>query len=85
MEKTFDNFWVHYNPTEIVNNTNIVYPVYVECNLENGEIIYPVNEVTIASNLNDMFKMIIPLNDLDFKTSINSPSLFIEQMTIAGK
>jgi len=39
MEKTFDNFWVHYNPTEIVNNTNIVYPVYIECNLENGEII----------------------------------------------
>lgn len=53
--------------------------------IENGEITYPVNEVTIASNLNDMFKMILPLNDLDFKTSINSPSLFIEQMTIAGK
>ena len=53
--------------------------------IENGEITYPVNEVTIASNLNDMFKMTLPLNDLDFKTSINSPSLFIEQMTIAGK
>jgi len=53
--------------------------------IENGEITYPVNEVTIASNLNDMFKMSLPLNDLDFKTSINSPSLFIEQMTIAGK
>ena len=53
--------------------------------IENGEIIYPVNEVTIASNLNEMFKMMLPLNDLDFKTSVNSPSLFIEEMTIAGK
>ena len=53
--------------------------------IENGEIIYPVNEVTIASNLNEMFKMTLPLNDLDLKTSVNSPSLFIEQMTIAGK
>ena len=53
--------------------------------IENGEITYPINEVTIASNLNDMFKMTLPLNDLDFKTSINSPSLFVEQMTIAGK
>ena len=53
--------------------------------IENGKITYPVNEVTIASNLNEMFKMILPLNDLDFKTSVNSPSLFIEEMTIAGK
>jgi len=53
--------------------------------IENGEISYPVNEVTIASNLNEMFKMILPLNDLDFKTSVNSPSLFMEEMTIAGK
>ncbi len=53
--------------------------------IENGEITYPVNEVTIASNLTDIFKTLTPLNDLDFKTSVNSPSLFIEQMTIAGK
>lgn len=53
--------------------------------IENGEITYPVNEVTIASNLTDIFKMLTPLNDLDFKTSVNSPSLFIEQMTVAGK
>lgn len=53
--------------------------------IENGEITYPVNEVTIASNLTDIFKTLTPLNDLDFKTSVNSPSLFIEQMTVAGK
>ena len=53
--------------------------------IENGEIAYPVNEITIASNLGDIFKMVKPLNDLKFTTSINSPSLFIEQMTVAGK
>ena len=53
--------------------------------IENGEFAYPVNEVTIANNLIDMFKNIIPLNDLEFKTSTNSPSLLIESMTVAGK
>lgn len=53
--------------------------------IENGEISYPVNEVTIAGDLNEMFKMILPMNDFDFRTAVNSPSLFIEQMTIAGK
>ena len=42
--------------------------------IENGEFAYPVNEVTIANNLIDMFKNIIPLNDLEFKTSTNSPN-----------
>ena len=53
--------------------------------IENGEFAYPVNEVTIASNLLDMFKNIIPLNDLQFKTSTNSPSLLVESMTVACK
>ena len=53
--------------------------------IENGEFSYPVNEVTLAGNMLDMFKNIIPLNDLKFKTSTNSPSLFIETMTVAGK
>jgi PmbA protein len=53
--------------------------------IENGELSYSVNEVTIASNLIDMFKNLIPMNDLEFKTSTNSPSLMIDTMTIAGK
>ena len=53
--------------------------------IENGEFAYPVNEVTIAGNLLDMFKNILPLNDLQFKTSVNSPSLLIGSMTVAGK
>ena len=53
--------------------------------IENGEFTYPVNEVTIASNLKYMFKNLIPCNDLDFKTSTNSPSIIIDGLTIAGK
>jgi len=53
--------------------------------IENGELSYSVNEVTIASNLIDMFKNLIPMNDLEFKTSTNSPSLMIDTMTVAGK
>ncbi|MGD9638097.1 MAG: TldD/PmbA family protein [Alphaproteobacteria bacterium] len=53
--------------------------------LQNGQKAYPVNEVTISGNLIDIFKNITPLNDLDFRYSFNSPSLFINKMTIAGK
>ena len=53
--------------------------------IENGEFAYAVNEVTIASNLVDMFKNLIPMNDLELKTSTNSPSIMIDTMTVAGK
>jgi PmbA protein len=52
--------------------------------IENGEIAYPVSEITIAGNLKSMFKAMIPADDLKFESSINSPSLLIEKMTIAG-
>lgn len=52
--------------------------------IENGQITYPISEITIAGNLKDMFKNIIPANDLKFEYSINSPSLLIEKMTVAG-
>jgi len=52
--------------------------------IENGEVAYPVAEMTIASNLRDMFKNIIAANDLKLEMSINSPSLLIENMTVAG-
>ena len=35
--------------------------------IENGEITFPVNEVTIAGNMNDILKKIIPANDLNVK------------------
>ena len=53
--------------------------------IENGKLTYPVNEVTIANNLEFMFKKLIPANDLVFKSSTNSPSILIEEMTVAGK
>ena len=53
--------------------------------VENGEIKYPVSEITIAGNFNDMFKNITLANDLNFKDSINSPTMMIEGMTVAGK
>lgn len=52
--------------------------------IENGVLTYPVSEITIASNLKEMFKRMIPANDLVFESSSNSPSIFIENMTVAG-
>jgi PmbA protein len=53
--------------------------------IENGEIAYPVSEVTIASNLRDMFANMIPANDLDRDYATASPTLVIEGMTLAGQ
>lgn len=52
--------------------------------IEKGERTYPVNEVTIAGNLNDMFKSLIPANDLVFKHPISTPGILIPNMVIAG-
>lgn len=52
--------------------------------VENGEIAYPVNECTIAGNLNDMLRRIIPANDARAHLSRVVPSLLVEGMTLAG-
>ena len=52
--------------------------------IENGELAYPVSEVTIASNLKTMFLNMIPANDLDRNFGTASPTLVIEGMTLAG-
>ncbi len=52
---------------------------------ENGEIAYPVSEITVAGNLKDMFMSLVPANDLIFKGATNAPSCLIEGMTIAGR
>ncbi|MEM7318364.1 MAG: TldD/PmbA family protein [Pseudomonadota bacterium] len=52
--------------------------------VENGEIAYPVNECTIAGNLNDMLRRIVPANDARTYLSRVVPSLLVEGMTIAG-
>ncbi|WP_171238694.1 TldD/PmbA family protein [Ruegeria sp. HKCCA5763] len=52
--------------------------------VENGEIKHPVNECTIAGNLRDMLRRIIPANDARPYLSRVVPSLLIEGMTLAG-
>ena len=52
--------------------------------IENGEIAFPVSEVTIAGNLKDMFARLVPANDLEFRHGTNAPTVRIEGMTIAG-
>jgi PmbA protein len=51
---------------------------------ENGEIAYPVSEITIAGNLKDMFAHLTPASDLEFRGSVNAPTCLVEGMTIAG-
>ncbi len=53
--------------------------------IENGEIVYPVEGVTIAGNLNDMFLNITELgSDIDKRSSIQTGSVLIDEMMIAG-
>ncbi len=53
--------------------------------IENGEIQYPVSEITIAGNLKTMFASLEAANDLIFKGSVNAPSCLVESMTLAGR
>jgi PmbA protein len=53
--------------------------------IENGEIAYPVSEVTLAGKLADMFLKLTPANDLTFRTSLNAPSCLVEGMTLGGR
>lgn len=53
--------------------------------IENGEVQFPVEGVTIASNLKDMFKNIVTVgNDVDKRGNIMSGSVLIDQMMVAG-
>jgi PmbA protein len=52
--------------------------------IENGEQTYPVAEVTIASNLKDMFLAMVPASDLDRDFGTAAPTLLVGEMTIAG-
>ncbi|MEA2998698.1 MAG: PmbA protein [Sphingomonadales bacterium] len=52
--------------------------------IERGEIGRPVAEITIAGNLLDMFRSLVPADDLEFRYSINVPTLRTDAMTVAG-
>ena len=53
--------------------------------VENGQIAYPVSEVTIAGNLSDIFKNLIVCDDLEFNYGVNAPSCLVENLTLGGK
>lgn len=52
---------------------------------ENGEIAYPVSEITVAGNLLDIYARLVPGSDLEFRGSHNAPSLLVDGLAIAGK
>lgn len=52
--------------------------------VENGELAYPVNECTVAGNLRDMLKTLVPANDGRSHLSRVVPSLLVDGLTIAG-
>ena len=53
--------------------------------IENGEIQFPVSEITVAGNLNQMFLNLTPASDLEFRGATNAPSCLVEGMTLAGR
>jgi PmbA protein len=54
--------------------------------IENGELAFPVEEVTVAGNLKDMLNHISEIgNDLEFRSSTAAPTLRIDGMMIAGE
>ncbi|MBY0504385.1 MAG: TldD/PmbA family protein [Bryobacteraceae bacterium] len=76
--------------TEVLGNgVNVVNGDY-SCGaqglwIENGELAYPVSEVTIASTLMEMLNSITAIgNDLEFQSTMAAPTLLIREMTISG-
>jgi PmbA protein len=53
--------------------------------IKNGEISYPVSELTIAGNLLEMFSHLSAANDLNFRYGTNAPTIRVEGMTVAGR
>jgi PmbA protein len=53
--------------------------------IENGELAYPVEEITVAGNLKDMLMAVEAIgNDLEWRGRIAAPTLLIGRMTVAG-
>ena len=52
---------------------------------ENGAIAYPVSEITVAGNMLDIYRRLVPASDLEFRGGLNTPSILVEDLTIAGQ
>ena len=53
--------------------------------IERGEITCPVSEITVSGNLLEMFRQLIPASDLEFRYGMDSPTVRIDGMTVAGR
>jgi PmbA protein len=54
--------------------------------VENGELAFPVHEITIASNLKEMYRGIVAVgSDVDPRGSVRTGSILVPEMTIAGE
>jgi PmbA protein len=54
--------------------------------ISNGELAYPVEEITVAGNLKDMFLNISEVaSDLEFRGAIASPTIRIDGLTVGGE
>jgi len=52
--------------------------------IENGQIAHSVSEMTVAGNLKEMFARMTAANDLEFRAGADSPTLRIDDLTVAG-
>jgi len=52
---------------------------------EAGEVAYPVSEITVAGNLNDIYSRLVVGSDLEIRGAANAPSLLVEGVAIAGR
>jgi PmbA protein len=52
---------------------------------EGGQIAYPVNEITVAGNLLEIFGRVVPGSDLEIRGASNAPSLLVDGLAIAGR
>ena len=53
--------------------------------VENGIVTKPLSAVTLGGHLRDIFKTMVPADDLVFEYGTNAPSIYIPQLTVAGK
>jgi PmbA protein len=54
--------------------------------IEEGRLEFPVEEVTIAGNLNAMLAAIdVVADDLEFRSTVSAPTLRVAKMTVAGR
>ena len=52
--------------------------------IEKGQLAFPVSEMTVAANLKDMFQRLVAANDLEFRNGVDSPTIRIDDLTVAG-